>query len=115
MNGLPSAVEGVYAHERLMRFGVEIEDLPAKAAEKQKWAADDAARNAEISKAEAAADRASPRMSCKWRMEYMRQTGGRPAGDSHASSASRQAWDWCSVHPNASATEISAIAEREHW
>jgi hypothetical protein len=87
----------------------------ADAAQQKQWADEEAARMAEVARWKAAADRVAPKMSCRWQLEFMRQSGGRPTEDDHANMTGRDEWDWCSAHLKASAAQFEAVARRNNW
>ncbi len=90
---------------RLAKFGQENEDSPARAAEKQRWSAEQAAEEAEAARQEAQAKKAGPEGSCPYMLALMAQEGGRPTGETMASVRAQRVWDWCSDHPGATAVQ----------
>ena len=105
--GRKHATEEIYADARMARFGAEVEDTPAKTAEKAQWAADQTADLAKWHRDEALARRVGPEDSCPWNMFFMKD--GRPVGDDMASYRERAVWDYCNDHPRASKAQLRAV------
>ena len=103
-----SIITDVYTATRLEKFGPENEDSPAKTAEKQKWAAEAAARTARGVLEQARASKAGPEGSCPYWIALMQQQGGRPSNQDMVSLSGQRIWDWCAIHPRATAAQLAA-------